>query len=96
MMNWLIPIIVTVLLLVVQHSLSTNRRAWLGAIIPTTLSVVLGFLVLSNQMEVNSTRDLFFIVAGPLVFFGIWSEGRNSLKRKRQKELDKMRAHDMS
>ncbi|GAB4074583.1 hypothetical protein GCM10028778_20860 [Barrientosiimonas marina] len=95
MTAWLIAITITILLFIVQHFASISRIPWLGTIIPTALAIVIVSMLVLGKLEINSSRDLFFMIAGPLVFLSLWGEGRNSLKRKRKKELNKMKTWDL-
>lgn len=95
MKSYLIALIIAVLLLVLQHFLSSREQVWLGAIIPIIYVAIVGSLLIVGQLEVNSSRDAYFLGAGLLIFLGIWAEGRSSFKKKRKKELDKMKAFDI-
>ncbi|AIF45287.1 hypothetical protein [Virgibacillus sp. SK37] len=95
MLGYVIAIPITILVLTLHHELSTRERAWPGGIFPAIYFIVFGYLLITKDLDINSSRDIFFYILGFGVFVGIWIDGRNSLKRKIKKELDKMKSYDM-
>ncbi|GGK08925.1 hypothetical protein GCM10007063_34220 [Lentibacillus kapialis] len=95
MVQSLILIPIVVLILGLHHFLSTRKRAWPGTIFPIIYVIVIGGQLIAKVVEIKSSRDIFFYILGFVIFTGIWIEGRDSVKKKRQKELDKMKSHDM-
>lgn len=88
-------LLITILLLVLQQYLSSRERAWLGAIIPTFYVLIIGTLLNTGELELISNRNNILLSLGLVIFLGMWAEGRNSMKKRRKKELEKIKAHDI-
>ncbi|MDM5291894.1 hypothetical protein QUF81_01140 [Peribacillus simplex] len=79
----------------VQFFLSRRNNAYWGAILPV-LYLVFIFGWLSNRMVNGNTFSLIIVAIGGLaILLGEWSNGRESLKKKRKKELEKMKTLDI-
>lgn len=85
--------LIIILILVISHFLSTRERAWLGAIVPTIYVIIIWRLLMTT--ELNFSEGRLPILLGFTIFLGIWANGRESFKKKRKKELDKMKSYDM-
>jgi len=94
-MNWLIRIIIAIIILAVQHFLSTRRNVFLGAILPVSYIIYMAYLMLSG-LSSKFERDFWFVaIIGTIILLSVWTSGRESIEKKRRKELDKMKARDM-
>lgn len=93
-MGWLINILITILVLVVQHFLSTRKSAFWGALLPLCFAGLMAYLKYSGLAD--GERDFWFMASlGTVILLSIWATGRETLKKKRKKELDKMESHDL-
>ncbi|MEY9979148.1 hypothetical protein [Lysinibacillus sp. RC79] len=94
--KWLIAILVAIVILGVQFILSRRTKVYWGAIVPV-LYLVFIFGWWYNRMDNINTYTLIKVaVVGPVVLLGMWARGRESLKNKRKKELEKMKLHDIN
>lgn len=87
--------LLAILILATQHFLSTRNSVWWGAIMPTGYIAFMVYLKLSglaNELD----RDFWFIAfIGTAILLSTWTSGRESLAKKRKKELEKMQSHDL-
>lgn len=87
--------LLAILILAIQHFLSMRNNVWWGAIMPTVYIVLMFYLKLSgkaNELE----RDFWFIaILGTVILLSTWTSGRQSLIKKRKKELEKMKSRDL-
>lgn len=89
--GWLIAIAV----LGIQIFLSRRSNVYWGAILPVLYLVFICFW-LYERIGTDSTFSLVLAAVGGLaVLLGIWNNGREALKKKRKKELEKMELHDI-
>lgn len=89
--GWLIAIGV----LVVQFLLSRRTNVYWGAILPV-LYVPFIIIWLPERFGKEITFSVILAAVGGLVFLlGMWINGREYLKKKRKKELEKMELHDI-
>ncbi|USG67762.1 hypothetical protein NDK47_10990 [Brevibacillus ruminantium] len=89
--GWLIAIGV----LVVQFFLSRRTNVYWGAVLPA-LYVVFIFIWLPERFGKEITFSIIIAAVAGLVFLlGMWLNGREDLKKKRKKELEKMELHDI-
>lgn len=77
-----------------QYFFSTRNNPYWGALIPAT------FIIWMTTSLVLGNIDSFWIyiiilTIGLLLLFEQWHQGRKSLKKKHEKELEKMQAHDL-
>jgi hypothetical protein len=84
-----------VLVLAVQHFLSTRDKSYWGIIIPILYVVILVFAQLSETIEWSFLKLILMAIVGELFLLGNWINGRKILSNKRLKELEKMKAHDI-
>jgi len=90
--GWLIAIGI----LGIQFVLSRRNNVYWGAILPI-LYLVFIFGWLAKRMGNGNTFTLIITaIAGLAVLLGIWIKGREALKNKRKKELEKMKLHDIN
>ena len=81
-------------ILALQYLLSTRNHILWGALIP------LGYIAFSIWMLVTDRYQSFlsftlYLLLGLLFLISEWNVGRKSLQQKRNKELMKMRTHDI-
>lgn len=81
-------------ILAVQYFFSTRNNVYWGAIIPVGFLTVLTWMFVTNRIEHTLAFILIFLV-GMLFLIAEWSSGRNSFRKRRKKELDKMKSYDM-
>ncbi|GAB4075195.1 hypothetical protein GCM10028778_26980 [Barrientosiimonas marina] len=84
-------IIAVIVLLGLQVFLSKRKSIYFGAILPVGISVV--WLVWVPSTDVFNYIIKFLLIWA--VFGGIWLEGREALKKRRKRELDKITTYDM-
>ena len=90
--KWLLAIII----LGSQFILSRRNNVYWGAILPA-LYLLFIFGWLANRMVNGNTFTLIIVAVGGLsILSGIWISGRESLKNKRKKELEKMKLQDIN
>lgn len=80
--------LITIIILVIQSFLSRRNNVYWGAILPIVYVVTLIYLWFFK------TFSLLTAFVGLVALLGIWADGRASLKKKRKKELEKMKLHD--
>lgn len=90
-MGWFINLLIAISILVVQHFLSTRKKAFWGGVMPLCFTVLLVYLKFSGLAD--DEKDFWFIATlGTVILLSIWAAGRE--KRRRQ-ELDKMKSYDL-
>ncbi|AIF42902.1 hypothetical protein [Virgibacillus sp. SK37] len=95
-MGWLLNLLITILILVLQHFLSTRRKPLWGGLLPVFYIIFLICVKLLGLFDSNETKDFWFIaILGTTILLSIWASGRESLAKKRKKELEKMESHDL-
>ena len=77
-------------ILFIHHFLSRRDNLIWGAILPVGYAGLMIWLFFITKAEFEP-----FLLVGLFIFLGIWSEGRISVKKKRQKELDKITLQDL-
>lgn len=83
------------IILLLQYFLSTRNKVFWGGILPVGYVLLLTYLKIFGVFDDYTKEFWFFSVLGITVLIGIWIAGRESLKKKRMKELDKMKSHDL-
>lgn len=94
-MNDWYRLLIVVLVLAVQHFLSTRDKPYWGMILPVLYLVTLVFLQVSETIEWSFLKLLLIAIVGELFLLGNWVNGRKVLSNKRLKELEKMKAQDI-
>ncbi|GGB40510.1 hypothetical protein F3157_16940 [Virgibacillus dakarensis] len=94
-MEYVYNIIFAILTLVIQHFLSTRKRAYFGAILPIIFTVFMWGWVFAKVKDGDTSDFYFAFILGLAILLGGWIEGRESLKKKRIRELNKMKTYDM-
>ncbi|MBU7456434.1 hypothetical protein [Leuconostoc fallax] len=67
---------------------------YMGVILPVIFTGIVGFLAIAGQLSF-SMRDVTMPILGLFTLLGIYASGKESKKKKIQKELDKMKAQDI-
>ncbi|MEK3643726.1 hypothetical protein NSS70_02510 [Aeribacillus sp. FSL K6-2848] len=94
-MEHILQFSIAVLVLVFQYLISKRGHVLLGAILPL---LYIGFFVygyLNNIFPVRSGEAILALLGGTVLLVSGWVSGRESLSRKRKKELDKIKARDL-
>ncbi|MCF3943414.1 hypothetical protein [Oceanobacillus alkalisoli] len=79
----------------VQYFFSTRNNPFWGAIVPILFATWMTISFINGNIE-SFWFYLIILIIGLLFLFEQWSEGRKSLKKKQEKELEKMQAHDLN
>lgn len=81
----------------VQYMLSRKNNAYWGAILPVLYMV---FMTYGWVTDVFTDKNIINMVlatfGGEVVLLSAWVKGREFVKKKREKELEKMKLHDIS
>ncbi|RAL24587.1 hypothetical protein [Thermoflavimicrobium daqui] len=87
--------LIAIVILGVQYFLSRRDNAYWGAILPILYLMTMGYLWFFGTLS-GSTIDLVIaIFAGLIALLGAWASGRESMKKKRKRELEKMKSYDI-
>lgn len=92
---WLIALVI----LGCQFYLSRRRNVWWGAILPIAYFLVFVYSWFSETFFTRGNNTASFVLAllGGLAFLLLgWINGRESVKRKEKKELEKMKLRDFN
>lgn len=89
-LDFLIPIII----LIVHYFLSKQEWAWLGAIFPVLFVGFVIWLIIDGKLDATSF-EIVPMILGLTLLLGVWIKGRESYKKSREKELNKMRVKDL-
>jgi len=81
-------------ILAVQFFLSNRNNIYWGAILPVVHIVFLTWLFITNRIE-STIGFILYLLLGTLFLCIEWKLGRKYFHKKIQKELDKMKTHDM-
>ena len=73
-----------------QFYLSRRANVYWGAILPLLYVTYIVWWYFKNIDEVNTFSHIFAIVAGLAFFLSVWINGREAVKTKRKKELEKI------
>lgn len=90
-MKLVLSIIITVVILAVQHYLSTRRQWQLGGILPV---VYAAFAVWFKIYCAPEFKILPLLIVW-LVLLSIWAEGRKKYEKKINKEINEMKSKDL-
>lgn len=86
-------VLVCFIIVGIQRFLSTRNNIYWGGILPTLY--LIGFIWIISNKEKVPTPLILAVLGGLVILLGGWTEGRESLKRKRKKELEKMKTMDI-
>ena len=81
-------------ILAVQFFFSTRNNIYWGAILPVAYIVFLTWQFVTNRIE-STIGFVLYLLLGMLFLCAEWNGGRKYIHKKRKKELDKMKTHDM-
>jgi hypothetical protein len=95
MIGHLNSILITIIVLGTQHYLSTRNNPYLGGILPAGYIIFISFFFTKLVSGYDKFSSFFMIIAGLTIFLGIWASGREKLKKKRQKELDRIELENL-
>ncbi|SDJ12694.1 hypothetical protein [Salimicrobium halophilum] len=93
-MNDIYVVLLIAGLLGLQYFFSTRENKFLGLIVPGLFTVTMIGMYIIGRIE----HLLFIVLLLPVVllfFYEQWKRGRESVQVKREKELRKMRSHDL-
>ncbi|WP_372439973.1 hypothetical protein [Priestia endophytica] len=90
MMDHLESILITIIVLSTQHYLSTRNNPYLGSILPVGYIIFISFFFTKLVSGNDKFSSISMIIVGLTILLGIWISGREKLKKKRQKELDRI------
>ncbi|MFJ7747663.1 hypothetical protein [Peribacillus sp. NPDC097295] len=93
MNEWYRPIII-ILLLALQHFLSTRSNRYLGSVLPIIYLAALLFGGFTGSIE-GVMQVVLLIVVGEAVLLYYWVIGRKTVSNKRKRELEKMKTMDI-
>ncbi|WP_210367122.1 hypothetical protein [Bacillus sp. REN3] len=87
--------ILAILIIGIQFYLSRRRNVLWGAILPALYSVfIVGWFI--KRFGQEDTLSLVLAAVGGMAFLlSVWISGREAVKKKRKKELEKMELQDM-
>ena len=77
-----------------QYFLSTRNNPYWGAFVPILFASWMTWSYATGGIDKLLVYILILII-GILFLLEQWNLGRESLKKKREKELEKMQAHDL-
>ncbi|MED0661185.1 MULTISPECIES: hypothetical protein [Bacillus] len=95
-MKYGLHFLVAVLVLVFQYLISKRGHVLVGAILPL---LYIGFFIyayMNNIFPESSGRAILAaLLGGTVLLVSGWIKGRESLSKKRKKELEKIKAKDL-
>ena len=94
-MDNIIEIIAIVAVIAFQNYAGHKGNKYLGAILPVVFLGFVVFIAIKGQLSF-SFRDITMPILGFVVLIGCYSGGVNSKKQKLQRELEEMKAKDLS
>ena len=83
------------LILFLQYFLSSRNKAFWGFILPVVYILLLTYLKLYGVFDGYTKEFWLYSTLGIAGLLITQAAGRNSLKKKRIKELDKINSHDL-
>jgi len=93
-MNDVYRLLLIVGILAVQYLLSTRNNVYWGAVVPVIYIILSVWMYVQSRFE-STLGFILYLCLGLLFLIAEWNTGRRSLNRKRNKELNKMKTHDM-
>ncbi|WP_232828031.1 hypothetical protein [Paraliobacillus sp. X-1268] len=81
-------------ILAVQYFFSTRNNVYWGAFIPVVFILFLTYMFVTNHIE-NIFAFILYLIVGMLFLLGQWFGGRESHRKRRRRELEKMESHDL-
>lgn len=93
-MNDLYKLLIIVGILAVQYLLSTRNNVYWGAVVPVIYIILSTWMFVLDRFE-SILGFILYLCLGLLFLLAEWSAGRKSLNKKRTRELNKMKTHDI-
>ncbi|UIJ69960.1 hypothetical protein LW858_32050 (plasmid) [Bacillus cereus] len=89
--------LIAILLIGLQYFLSRRENVYWGLCLPILYVITLLYLGVTEVLTVKGNTLIFIIIilGGLAILLGIWIKGREDLKNKQKKELDRMKTKDM-
>ncbi|MFD2683257.1 hypothetical protein [Bacillus seohaeanensis] len=84
--GWSIAIVV----LTIQFIFARRKRAFWGAILPVLYLIFMVYWIPARNDDLSTVRLILVAIGGLAILCSIWINGREHLKKKRQKELEKI------
>lgn len=94
-MQYVLAIIITVVVFVVEHFLSILKHWAFGGILPLAFLLFSVWCFYSGKLLLN-IQSLFPFRILFLLLLSSWFNARQSRKKKLHKEIEKMKAHDLN
>lgn len=86
---------IAILVIGVQFYLSRKENAYWGAILPVLYLVFIVGWFIKKLGEVETLSLILAAVGGLAFLLSVWINGRDSLKKKRKKEMEKIELNDI-
>ncbi|UOQ83647.1 hypothetical protein [Gracilibacillus salinarum] len=94
-MNDLYPVFIIVAILALQYYLATRGNPYLGFIAPFLFLGWILWRYTTNDID-NIVTCIIIVPIGWLILYAEWKSGRKYLEEKTEKELAKMKMHDIN
>ncbi|ASK63911.1 hypothetical protein CFK37_17990 [Virgibacillus phasianinus] len=79
----------------VQYFLARRPNVYFGAILPVAFTIIMFGWVYNEVGDGEGFSFYTTLILGLAIFLGEWIQGREAIKDKRKKELEKMKSYDM-
>ncbi|MCM3196535.1 hypothetical protein [Priestia megaterium] len=94
MSHWVTYAIIAIVL-IAHNFLSTRANVYWGAIIPGAYLAFCGWLLFTGHQTDHPIKSTLLLLFGLLIFLIKWGVGRDTYKKKQEKELNKMKTQDI-
>ena len=94
-MSGIYGLIISILVIGIQFYLSRKKSVYWGAILPVLYLVFIVGWFIKKFGELDTLTLILAAVGGLAFLLSIWINGRDSLKKKIKKEMEKMELHDI-
>lgn len=94
-MKYILYITIVIVLSAGQYFLSSRKSAVLGGVIPLLVIPFTVWVIKIRSLPINFDT-LFPFIGLLIVLCSIWAEAREHLKKKQKRELEKIKAKDIS
>lgn len=95
MMNHIVEILIVIIVILTQHYLSTRNNPYFGGILPLAYIIVISFFFTRLMSGNDKFSSWLAIIGGLAAFLSIWIKGRETVKKKRQKELERIELNNL-
>lgn len=92
-MSDIIWVLICFIIVGIQHFLSTRTNTIWGALLPILYTITL--TIIGFYLDKFTTIFFLALLGGLVILLGAWSSGRNSVKRKLEKEIEIMKTKDI-